>query len=228
MARFSRIEVVLKMKETGMIPVFYHPQVETAKQVLKACFDGGVRVFEFTNRGDFAHEVFGELNKWATKELPEMILGVGSVVDAGTASLYIQLGTNFVVSPVLKEEMALVCNRRKIAWSPGCGSLNDISRAEELGAEIVKIFPGSSVGGPKFVAAVKGPCPWTSIMPTGGVEPTEENLKAWFNAGVACVGMGSNLFPKDVLAAKDWGKITELCRNALDIIKIIKKETLKP
>jgi 2-dehydro-3-deoxyphosphogluconate aldolase/(4S)-4-hydroxy-2-oxoglutarate aldolase len=222
MARFSRIDVVLKMKETGMIPVFYHPQTETAKQVLKACYNGGVRVFEFTNRGDFAHEVFAELNKWAAQELPEMILGVGSVVDAGTASLYIQLGANFVVSPVLKEEMALVCNRRKIAWSPGCGSLNDISRAEELGAEIVKIFPGSSVGGPKFVAAVKGPCPWTSIMPTGGVEPAEENLKAWFNAGVACVGMGSNLFPKNVIAAKDWGKITELCRNALDIIKTVR------
>ena len=222
MARFSRIEVVIKMKETGMIPVFYHPQTETAQQVLKACYNGGVRVFEFTNRGDFAHEVFAELNKWAAQELPEMMLGVGSVVDAGTASLYIQLGANFVVSPVLKEEMALVCNRRKIAWSPGCGSLNDISRAEELGAEIVKIFPGSSVGGPKFVAAVKGPCPWTSIMPTGGVEPTEENLKAWFNSGVACVGMGSNLFPKDVIAAKDWGKITELCRNALEIIKKVK------
>jgi len=223
MARFTRIEVAIKMKETGMIPVFYHPQAETAKQVLKACYDGGVRVFEFTNRGDFAHEVFGELNKWVAQELPDLILGVGSVVDAGTTSLYIQLGANFVVSPVLKEEMAIVCNRRKIAWSPGCGSLNDISRAEELGAEIVKIFPGSSVGGPKFVAAVKGPCPWTSIMPTGGVEPTEENLKAWFDAGVACVGMGSNLFPKDVLAAKNWGKITELCRNALEIIKKVRK-----
>ena len=222
MARFSRIDVILKMKETGMIPVFYHPQVETAVQVLKACYDGGVRVFEFTNRGDFAHEVFGELNKWAASELPDMILGVGSVVDAGTASLYIQLGANFVVSPVLKEEMALVCNRRKIAWSPGCGSLNDISRAEELGAEIVKIFPGSSIGGPKFVAAVNGPCPWTSIMPTGGVEPTEENLRAWFKAGVACVGMGSNLFPKDVIAAADWAKITELCRDALEIIKTVR------
>ncbi|MDR1153354.1 MAG: bifunctional 4-hydroxy-2-oxoglutarate aldolase/2-dehydro-3-deoxy-phosphogluconate aldolase [Bacteroidales bacterium] len=223
MARFSRIEVALKMKETGMVPVFYHSQVETAEHVLKACYDGGVRVFEFTNRGDFAHEVFAGLNKWAAKELPEMILGAGSVVDAGTASLYIQLGANFVVSPVLKEEMALVCNRRKIAWSPGCGSLNDISRAEELGAEIVKIFPGSSVGGPQFVAAVKGPCPWSSIMPTGGVEPVEENLKAWFDAGVTCVGMGSNLFPKDVMAAGDWAKITELCRNALAIIKKIRK-----
>lgn len=223
MARFSRIEVALKMKETGMIPVFYHAQPEIAKQVVKACYDGGVRVFEFTNRGDFAHEVFAELNKWAAKELPEMILGVGSVVDAGTASLYIQLGASFIVSPVLKEDMAIVCNRRKIAWSPGCGSLNDISRAEELGAEIVKIFPGSSVGGPKFVAAVKGPCPWSSIMPTGGVEPTEENLKAWFDAGVTCVGMGSNLFPKDVMAAGDWGKITELCRGALAIIRKVRK-----
>ena len=223
MARFSRIEVVLKMKETGMIPVFYHPQVETAKHVLRACYDGGVRVFEFTNRGDFAHEVFAELNKWAAAELPEMILGVGSVIYAGTASMYIQLGANFVVSPVLKEEMALVCNRRKIAWSPGCGTLNDISRAEELGAEIVKIFPGSSVGGPKFVAAVKGPCPWTSIMPTGGVEPTEENLKAWFDAGVVCVGMGSNLFSKNALETKEWGKITEICSNVLEIIRKIRK-----
>ena len=222
MARFSRIEVALRMKETGMIPVFYHPQAETAKQVLKACYDGGVRVFEFTNRGDFAHEVFAELNKWAAKEIPDMIVGVGSVVDAGTASLYIQLGANFVVSPVLKEDMAIVCNRRKIAWSPGCGSLNDISRAEELGAEIVKIFPGSSVGGTKFVVAVKGPCPWTSIMPTGGVEPTEENLKAWFDAGVTCVGMGSNLFPKDAINAKDWSKITELCRKTLEIIKTVR------
>ncbi len=223
MARFTRIEVALKMKETGMIPVFYHSQPETAKQVLKACYDGGVRVFEFTNRGDFAHEVFAELNKWAAKELPDMILGVGSVVDAGTASLYIQLGANFVVSPVLKEEMAVVCNRRKIAWSPGCGSLNDISRAEELGAEIVKIFPGSSVGGPKFVAAVKGPCPWSSIMPTGGVEPTEENLKAWFDAGVTCVGMGSNLFPKDVMASKDWEKITDLCNNVFAVIAKVRR-----
>jgi len=223
MAKFSRIEVALKMKETGMIPVFYHAEVETAIQVLKACYEGGVRVFEFTNRGDFAHEVFAAMNKWAAREIPEMILGVGSVVDAGTTSLYIQLGTNFVVSPVLKEEMAIVCNRRKIAWSPGCGSLNDISRAEELGAEIVKIFPGSSVGGPKFVAAVKGPCPWTSIMPTGGVEPTEENLKAWFDAGVTCVGMGSNLFPKDVIAGKEWGKVAELCRNAMEIIKKVRK-----
>lgn len=223
MARFTRIQVALKMAETGMIPVFYHKDIEICKKVLKACYEGGVRVFEFTNRGDFAHEVFAELNKFAAKETPEMILGVGSVVDGGTTSLYIQLGTNFVVSPIINEDMAKVCNRRKIAWSPGCGSVTEISKAEELGAEVVKIFPGSQVGGPKFVEAVKGPFPWSSIMPTGGVDTSEENLSAWFKAGVTCVGMGSQLITKDVIEKGDYQKLTGECKKALDIIKKYKK-----
>lgn len=223
MARFTRIQVALKMAETGMIPVFYHKDIEICKKVLKACYDGGVRVFEFTNRGDFAHEVFAELNKYAAKEIPEMILGVGSVVEAGTTSLYIQLGANFVVSPVLNEDMAKVCNRRKISWSPGCGSVSEISKAEELGAEIVKIFPGSQVGGPKFVEAVKGPLSWSSIMPTGGVDTSEENLSAWFKAGVTCVGMGSQLVTKEIVEKGDFQKLTDECKKALEIIKKYKK-----
>ncbi|MDD6209994.1 MAG: bifunctional 4-hydroxy-2-oxoglutarate aldolase/2-dehydro-3-deoxy-phosphogluconate aldolase [Bacteroidales bacterium] len=224
MARFTRIEVALRMAETGMVPVFYHKDAVVCKEVVRACYAGGVRVFEFTNRGDYAHEVFASLNKWVETELPGLILGVGSVVDAPTAALYIQLGANFIVSPILNPEIAKVCNRRKIAWSPGCGSLNDISYAEELGAEIVKIFPGTSVGGPDFVKAVKGPCPWSSIMPTGGVEPDEENLKMWFNAGVTCVGMGSKLFPSDIIARKNWNFITEACSNALALIRDIRKK----
>lgn len=157
MAKFTRIQVALRMNEVGMIPVYYNPDAEVCKAVVKACYDGGARVFEFTNRGDFAHEVFGEVRKFCLKELPEMMLGVGSVLDGGTTSLYIQLGADFIVSPILSEEMGRVCNRRKILWSPGCGSITEISRAEELGAEVVKIFPGSQVGGPKFVAAVRGP-----------------------------------------------------------------------
>jgi len=219
MARFTRIEVALKMKETGMIPVFYHKDAEVCKNVVKACYDGGIRVFEFTNRGDFAHEVFNEINKWAIKACPEMIMGVGSVIDQGTASLYIQIGTNFIVSPLIDEDMAKVCNRRKIAWSPGCGSVTEINRAHELGAEIVKIFPGSSVGGPDFVSGVKGPMPWASIMPTGGVSPDEANLKGWFKAGVHCVGMGSQLFPKDVIESGNYQAITDKCIEALAIIK---------
>ena len=223
MARFSRIDVALTMKETGMVPVFYHNDAEVCKSVVKACYDGGVRLFEFTNRGDFAIEVFTEVTKWAISECPEMIMGVGSIIDEATAALYIANGANFIVSPLIDEGTAKVCNKRKIAWSPGCGSVTEIGRAHELGAEVVKIFPGSQVGGPSFVKAVKGPMPWASIMPTGGVSPDEENLKLWFEAGVTCVGMGSQLFPKDILAEKNYGYITKKCASALDIIRNLKK-----
>lgn len=222
MSRFSRIEVAQKMLETGMVPVFYNKDVEVCKNVVKACYDGGVRVFEFTNRGDFATLLFAELNKWTIENCPEMIMGVGSVIDEGTAAMYIALGANFIVSPLIDESTARVCNKRKIAWSPGCGSVTEIGRAHELGAEIVKVFPGSQVGGPGFVKAVKGPMPWTSIMPTGGVAPTEENLKAWFEAGVTCVGMGSKLFPKEILAEKNYPAITQKCKEALEIIRKFK------
>jgi 2-dehydro-3-deoxyphosphogluconate aldolase / (4S)-4-hydroxy-2-oxoglutarate aldolase len=219
MARFTRIQVAIKMAETGMIPVFFHKDPEICKQVMSACYKGGVRVFEFTNRGDYAHEVFGEINKWAAIECPDLILGTGSVLDAPTAALYIQLGTNFIVSPVLNEEIASVVNRRKILWSPGCGSVTEISKAESLGVEIVKIFPGSQVGGPKFVAAVKGPMPWTSIMPTGGVDPSEANLTEWFKAGVTCVGMGSQLISSEIIKNKEYGKLEDDVRVALSIIQ---------
>ncbi|MEO9802635.1 MAG: bifunctional 4-hydroxy-2-oxoglutarate aldolase/2-dehydro-3-deoxy-phosphogluconate aldolase [Reichenbachiella sp.] len=224
MARFTRIEVAQQMGATGMVPVFYHKDIEICKKILKACYDGGVRVFEFVNRGDYAQEVFTELNKYAAEETPEMILGIGSVIDAGTTSLYIQNGANFIVSPILNADMAKVCNRRKIAWSPGCGSLTEISYAEELGAEVVKIFPGSQVGGPSFVAAVKGPFPWSSIMPTGGVEPTEDNLKGWIHAGVHCVGMGSKLFVKNSEGEFDYAGLTSKVKATLALIKKLRKD----
>ena len=205
-----------------MVPVFYHMDAEVCKQVVKACYEGGVRVFEFTNRGDFAHEVFAEISKWAVKEAPEMILGVGSVIDSATAALYIQLGANFIVSPVIDEDTARFCNRRKIAWSPGCGSVTEINHAHELGAEVVKVFPGSSVGGPDFISGVKGPMPWASIMPTGGVSPDEANLKGWFKAGVHCVGMGSQLFPKEVIESENYTIINEKCKETLTIIQKLK------
>lgn len=221
MAKYSRLEVIQVMKETGMVPLFYHNDVEVAKNILKACYDGGARLLEFTNRGDFAHEVFAEINKYALKELPGMILGVGSVTDAGAASLYLQLGANFVVTPVLREDIAIVCNRKKVLWSPGCGTLTEICRAEELGCEIVKLFPGD-IYGPEFVKGIKGPQPWTSIMPTGGVEPTHENLKGWFGAGVTCVGMGSKLLSSDLIKNKDYATITARTKEALDLIKSVR------
>lgn len=218
MSRFSRIEACQAMASTGMVPVFYNNDLETSKQVVKACYQGGVRAFEFTNRGDFAHEIFSELVKWAAQECPQMILGIGSIVDAGTASLYLQLGANFVVGPLLNPDIFKVCNRRQVAYIPGCGSVSEIGYAQELGAEVVKVFPAGNVGGPSFVKNVKAPMPWSSIMVTGGVEPTEDNLTKWIEAGVTCVGMGSNLFPKEVIAAKNWAEITRMSKEALAII----------
>jgi len=206
---------------TGLVPLFFHSDIEIAKSVTKACYDGGARLLEFTSRGDFAHEVFGALSKYCNQELPDMILGVGSVTDAASASLYMALGANFVVTPVLREDIAIVCNRRKVLWSPGCGSLTEICRAEELGCEVVKLFPGG-IYGPGFIKAVKGPQPWTSIMPTGGVSPTEENLKGWFEAGATCVGMGSKLITKSMVASGDYQGIQSNCEKALAIINSVR------
>ena len=211
------------MQETGVVPVFFHPDIEVSKSVLKACYAGGIRVFEFVNRGDFAHEVFGELNKYALKELPGMMLGAGSIVDEATTAIYIQLGANFIVSPLLNENMARICNRRKIMWSPGCGTLSEIGKAEELGAELVKIFPASEVGGPSFVKAVKAPSPWTNIMPTGGVDLNRENLKAWFDAGVTCVGMGSKLFTKEIIANRDYKLLEQRTKELMETVNIVRK-----
>jgi len=218
MAQYSRLEVAAVMKETGLVPLFYHPDLETSKKVVAACYQGGARLLEFTARGDFAHEVFAELVKYVTNELPGMILGVGSVTDAAAASRFMSLGANFIVTPVLREDIAIVCNRRKVLWSPGCGTLTEIARAEELGCEIVKLFPGD-VYGPEFVKAVKGPQPWTSIMPTGGVSPNEESIGAWFKAGVTCVGMGSQLIKKNGNGDYDLAEISRLVALSLAIIQ---------
>ena len=219
MARFKRLEVYNTILDTGLVPVFYNADINVAKNVVKACTDGGATVVEFTNRGDFAPEVFKELSLHLSTQAPEVILGVGSVIDGPTAALYIAYGANFVVGPLLNEAVARLCNRRKVAYMPGCGSASEISYAEELGAEIVKVFPGDSVGGPGFVKAVLGPCPWTRIMPTGGVDATEESIKAWFGAGVACVGIGSNLIRKDLVAAGNWAEIAAKVQQVLAWIK---------
>jgi len=210
------------MKEIGLIPVFYNADFDVARNVICACADGGARLVEFTNRGDRAVNVFTRLEEFCAKERPDLVLGVGSVVDAPTAAMYIGAGANFVVGPLLDEDTARLCNSRKIPYSPGCGTVTEIHRAETLGVEICKIFPGAEIGGPAFVKNVRGPCPWTDIMPTGGVSPTRESLGAWFEAGVACVGMGSNLVTKELLAARDYAGITNKVKEAIEIIRQIR------
>ncbi|MCD8031729.1 MAG: bifunctional 4-hydroxy-2-oxoglutarate aldolase/2-dehydro-3-deoxy-phosphogluconate aldolase [Bacteroides sp.] len=223
MSRFNKIQVLNAMASTGMVPVFYHKDAEVAKNVVKACYAGGVRAFEFTNRGDFAQDVFAELVKWAAKECPDMIIGIGSVVDPATAALYIQLGANFIVGPLFNPEIAKICNRRLIPYTPGCGSVSEIGFAQEVGCDLCKVFPAGNVGGPSFVKNVKAPMPWSMLMVTGGVEPTKENLTAWIKAGVTCVGMGSNLFPKEVLEAGDWAWVTAKCQEAFGYIAEARK-----
>jgi 2-dehydro-3-deoxyphosphogluconate aldolase/(4S)-4-hydroxy-2-oxoglutarate aldolase len=222
MARFNRLEVLNRIMGEGLVPLFFNPDVEVAKAVVAAVAEGGGTILEFTNRGDHAWEVFSELEAFCREEIPEMIIGAGSVVDPGTAALYVNCGASFIVSPSLNPEVARLCNRRKLPYTPGCGSVTEIGEAEELGCELVKIFPGSQVGGPAFIKAVTGPCPWSALMPTGGVDITEESLSAWFSAGAACVGMGSKLISKDLVAARDWPALTQRVKDTLARIKAIR------
>lgn len=209
------------MESTGLVPLFYHPDPAHCRQVAAACYRGGARLLEFTARGDMAHEAFADLSHYVRTELPEMALGAGSLTDAPAASHYMRMGADFIVTPALREDVALLCNRRKVLWSPGCGTLTEINRAEELGCEIIKLFPGS-VYGPEFVKAIKGPQPWTSIMPTGGVSTDPENLRAWFQAGVTCVGMGSQLVPSDLARTQDYQGLEARVRQVLKTIAQLK------
>lgn len=215
MAKFKKIDTLGIIRSTGIVPVFYNSDIELTKKVVKACYDGGIRAFEFTNRGDGAHMVFESLIGFVRSECPEMALGAGTILDAHTAAMYIQMGADFIVSPCLVEEVAPLCNRRGVPYSPGCGTVSEIVRAQELGCDLVKVFPAGTVGGPDFVKNILAPLPWSMIMCTGAVEPTEENLAAWASSGVTAVGMGSKLFPKAVIAAGDWGAVSELCSKSL-------------
>ena len=226
MASYSRIQVAQAMQRTGLVPLFYDPNVELGTKVLKACYDGGSQLMEFTARGDFAFEVFSELNKYALSKLPGMIMGVGSITDAAAASMFLQMGANFIVTPSLREDIALICNRRKVMFTPGCGSLSEINRAEELGAEIIKLFPGSTYG-PDFVKAIKGPQPWTSIMPTGGVTIDEDNLKDWFHAGVTCVGMGSQLISNEIVVNQDFIRLENLVSEVINTIRKVREKPVQ-
>ena len=222
MANFSNDAIQQAMKTSGMIPVFYHADIEVAKAVVDASYKGGVRVFEFTNRGENAFSVFTELLKHVQK-YSDLMLGIGTIMDAATTQKFISAGAHFIVSPILKQEMAAVCQKENKLWIPGCATLTEIVTAKDLGAKVIKIFPGSVLG-PGFVSSIMPVVPGLQLMPTGGVEPTEANLSAWFKAGVICVGMGSQLFAKDVIETKNWTKLEQSVADALAIITKIRKK----
>ena len=222
MARYSRLKVLTTMIETGLVPLFYHADPDVAARVITACLEGGARCIEFTNRGDGAHLVFAELMK-RFRDNKELILGAGTILDPATAALYIQLGANFIVGPNLNPEVARLCNRRKVSYTPGCATPTEISDAEELGVEICKIFPAGELGGPAFVQAVRGPMPWARLMPTGGVAPEKENVTAWIQAGVACLGMGSKLISAKRIEAGDYAAITSDVKQILEWVREARK-----
>lgn len=222
MARFDRLTVLNTVLADGLVPLFYNSSPDTAQQIAAAIGKGGGHVLEFTNRGDFAIEVFSALVKGAAKTAPDLIIGVGSVEDAPTAALFIAHGANFIVSPAFNEDVARHCNRRKIPYMPGCATVTEISRAEEWGVEIAKMFPGETIGGPDFVKAVLGPRPWSRLMPTGGVSPDDASLRAWFDAGVAAVGMGSKLIRADLVKSGDYEALGSHVANTLALVRTVR------
>jgi 2-dehydro-3-deoxyphosphogluconate aldolase / (4S)-4-hydroxy-2-oxoglutarate aldolase len=207
----------------GMVPVFNHADQETAFRVVKACYDAGLKVFEWTNRGPEAIVLFRIIKDFIHKNCPGMILGAGSLFDGEACRKFHALGASFIVSPVLEPEMARVCKELDILWIPGCGTVTEIHQAQKWGAEIVKIFPGDAVGGPGFVKALLGPMPWAQVMPTSGVSPDPENLKAWFRSGVCCVGMGSQLFTRERINDQDPESIISEIKKTLKIINECRK-----
>jgi 2-dehydro-3-deoxyphosphogluconate aldolase/(4S)-4-hydroxy-2-oxoglutarate aldolase len=222
MARFGRLETLQKMKELGLVTIFSHSDSEVATNVVSACLDGGASIIEFTNRSVGSVRVFEELLRHGEREKIPATLGAGSIVDGETAALFINTGADFIVGPVFDAGVARLCNKRKIPYLPGCGSASEIHTAHEWGVEICKIFPGKEVGGPSFVKAIRGPMPWVEVMPTGGVEPTEESLRAWFDAGAVCVGMGSKLITGEMVERKDYNGITEQCKKIVEMIRRVK------
>jgi 2-dehydro-3-deoxyphosphogluconate aldolase/(4S)-4-hydroxy-2-oxoglutarate aldolase len=222
MAKHSRLHVLNTIKELGLVPLFYHADSDTAIKVVEALVAGGALFIEFTNRGDRAIEVFKKVAEYRDAKRPELILGVGSVCNAGAAAMYMAAGADAIVAPLLDEGIARTCNSQKVPYMPGCGSVSEIHQAHLLGVEICKVFPAGQVGGPAFIKNVKAPCAWAELMPTGGVSPTRENLTEWFEAGAICVGMGSKLVSKDLIQTEDYAALTQKVKDTLALINDVR------
>ena len=219
--KFSKEELYAKLSEVSIMPLFNHHDLEVCKSVIKACYDGGIKVFEYTNRGEGAALIFAELVKYIRQEMPDMAIGIGTVFTADEAEYFISLDTDFIVQPCLNPAVGEVCKRHSMAWMPGIMTITELFQAQQLGSDIVKIFP-ANVLGTAFIKALKAPMPHAKVMVTGGVEPNEENLKGWFSAGVTAVGMGSQLFPKAVLELGNFKETEEIVRKCVAIVKSLK------
>jgi 2-dehydro-3-deoxyphosphogluconate aldolase/(4S)-4-hydroxy-2-oxoglutarate aldolase len=221
--KFTNTQIVERMKELGLVPLFTHDDVATAQQVIEAAYRGGVRVFEFTNRRKNSFDVFVAMLEYC-KKFPDLMLGIGTVMDGATTKKFIDAGAHFIISPILKLEMAEVCRAHNILWMPGCATLTEIVTAKENGAEVIKVFPGSVLG-PGFVSAIMPVVPDLQLMITGGVEPNETNLRSWFKAGAMSVGMGSQLFTREILDNKNWAGLEERVRSILETVQKLRNKS---
>lgn len=219
MAAHAKTTVLARIRSEGVIPVFYHGDIEVTREVAKRLVAGGLSTFEFTNRGDGAIGVFAELVPWARRELPTLVIGLGSVVERETAAHAIDIGADFVFAPSLSAGVSAVCNSRNVPYVPGCGTVTEIQAAYALGCDMVKLFPAGSLGGPAFLSAVRAPCPWVQAVPTGGVEPTVDSMRAWFEVGAPAVGMGSSLLSKQMVADHDWEGIEQRTADTVGAVK---------
>jgi 2-dehydro-3-deoxyphosphogluconate aldolase/(4S)-4-hydroxy-2-oxoglutarate aldolase len=219
---FHKQQIIDEMKRTGMVPLFTHEDPLEAERVIEAAYQGGIRTFEFTNRKKNSFEVFTHLLKQRSSKFPELMLGIGTVMDGATTRKFIDAGADFIISPILKTDMAEVCRQHDVPWIPGCATLTEIVTAKEHGAEVIKVFPGSVLG-PGFVSSIMPVVPDLKLMITGGVEPNEKNLSAWFKAGAYCVGLGSQLFTKEILTSKNWSLLSDNVREVLSTIKKIRE-----
>jgi len=220
----SRQEINQLIAQHALLPLFNPDDLEISKNIITAAYGGGVRLFECTNRSADALSIFKQLVPFVEKNLPDLVLGAGTIMDERSAIAFYDAGAQFIVSPVIPEDVAKFCQKNDIFWCPGASTLNEIVHAHALGADLVKIFPANFTGGPGFVKAIKAPCPWLKLMPTGGVDGSEKNLKEWFEAGVLCVGIGSQLFIREILAAKNYSMITTRTREMVTVIQSIKSK----
>jgi len=208
--------ILEKLHKTRLLPLFYNDDVNVSKNLIDALTSASLNVIEFTNRGADAKNIFPELITYVENKT-EVDLGIGSIKSTEEAKLFIDLGAKFIVSPFLDEEIGKTCQNNEVLWIPGCGTLSEMIRAEKIGAQLIKLFPGS-VYGSKFISSVLAPCPWLKIMPTGGVTTDQDNIKGWLDAGAFCLGMGSNLFPSNLLNSSDT---TDLQAHIESVIKKI-------
>lgn len=218
----KKTEILQLTLQQGVLPLYFNKDEEVSINVLKALYEAGIRTVEYTNRGEAALQNFKALRKVCDIELKGMYLGIGTIKNGEQAKSFVDAGADYLISPGVVEDAAKVADQNKLVYVPGCMTPTEIIKAEQLGSTLVKIFPGNIVG-PGFVSAIKELFSGVKFIITGGVEPEESNLRGWFSAGAAAVGMGSKLITKQILETKDYAKITQLTKESLKLIELVRK-----